>query len=91
MEECKMREEIKDSRSMRIGYIDKQLNGKATIYDKNYRRLGEIKPEGSYLVAYDSSYRRMAKWNERDDTTYDAMNRRIGKGNLLIDLYFNNN
>lgn len=83
-----MREEIKDSRRMRIGYIDKQLNGRITVYDKMNRRLGEIKPEGSYLVAYDSMNRRMAKWNERDDTTYDTMNRRMGKGNLLIDLYF---
>ena len=83
-----MREEIKDSRRMRIGYIDKQLNGRITVYDKNYRRLGEIKPEGNCLVAYDSSYRRMALWKENDDTTYDTSFRRMGKGNMLLDLYF---
>lgn len=83
-----MREEIKDSRRMRIGYIDKQLNGRITVYDKNFVRLGEIKPEGSYLVAYDKAYRKMALWKENDDTTYDTSYRKIGKGNLLIDMYF---
>lgn len=83
-----MREEIKDSRRMKIGYIDKHLNGTITVYDKNYRKLGEIKPNGNYLVAYDSSYRKMAMWKENDDTTYDTSYRRIGKGNMLIDLYF---
>ncbi len=83
-----MREELKDDRRNRIGYIDRQLNGKITVYDKSNSRLGEIRPEGSYLVAYDKSNRRMAKWNERDDYTYDSSNRRLGKGNMLIGMYF---
>ncbi|MBQ6638356.1 MAG: hypothetical protein IJH82_06850 [Lachnospiraceae bacterium] len=83
-----MREELKDSRNQRVGYIDRQLNGKITVYDKNNVRLGEIRPEGSYLVAYDKTNRRMGKWNENDDYTYDSNNRRIGKGNLLIPMYF---
>lgn len=83
-----MREELKDSRNQRFGYIDRQLNGKITVYDKNNGRLGEIRPEGNYLVAYDRNNRRMAKWYERDDYTYDNNNRRLGKGNMLIGMYF---
>ena len=30
----------------------------------------------------------MALWKENDDTTYDTSYRKIGKGNLLIDMYF---
>ena len=83
-----MREDLRDGRNQRIGSIDKQLNGRITVYDKNNVRLGEIRPEGSYLVAFDKNNRRMAKWNERDDYTYDNNNRRLGKGNMLIGMYF---
>ncbi len=83
-----MREELKDKRNMRIGYLDKQLNGRTIVYDKNNARLGEIRPEGSYLVAYDKNNRRLAKWYENDDYTYDANNRRLGKGNMLLSFYF---
>lgn len=83
-----MREDLKDSRNQRFGSIDRQLNGKIIVYDKNNRLLGEIRPEGNYLIAYDRSNRRMAKWNERDDYTYDMSNRRLGKGNMLIRMYF---
>ncbi|GEM_PF-6166880 len=83
-----MREDLKDSRNQRFGSIDRQLNGKIIVYDKNNRLLGEIRPEGNYLIAYDRSNRRMAKWNERDDYTYDMSNRRLGKGNMLIGMYF---
>lgn len=83
-----MREDLRDSRNQRIGCIDKQLNGRITVYDKNNVRLGEIRPEGSYLVAFDKNNRRMAKWYERDDCTYDNNNRRLGKGNMLIGMYF---
>ena len=83
-----MREELKDKRNQRIGYLDKQLNGRTTVYDRNNGRLGEIRPEGHYLVAYDKMNRRMGKWYENDDYTYDANNRRLGKGNMLLSFYF---
>jgi hypothetical protein len=31
----------------------------------------------------------MAKWNEKDDCTYDKNNRKLGKGNMLLGMYFN--
>ena len=40
------------------------------------------------LVAYDSRGIKMAKWYERDDWTYDRNNRRISKGNILLDMFF---
>ena len=44
-----MKEEIKDNRHQRIGYVDKELNGVITVYDKYNSRLGQIKPEGHKL------------------------------------------
>ena len=73
---------------MKIGSYETKLNGKIIVYDKNNIRLGEIKPSGSRLIAYDKMNRRIAEWNERDDYTYDSNRRRIAKGNMLIDIYF---
>ncbi len=83
-----MKETIKDKRGMKIGSYDKQLNGRIVVYDKSGIKIGEIKPEGTYLVAYDKRHMKMAKWNERDDCTYDKNNRKIGKGNMLLGMYF---
>ena len=86
-----MREDIKDNRNMRIGTIDRQLNGCITIYDKSNYRIGEIRPEGHRLYAFDKSNYRIAYWDENSDTTYDyKTNRRIDKGNLLVSLFFQN-
>ncbi len=83
-----MREDIKNSRNQKIGSIDKQLNGRITIYDKIGSRIGEIKPEGHKLVAYDKASRRIAYWDENNDTTFEPNGRRISKGNILIGMYF---
>ncbi len=85
-----MREEIKDNRNMRIGYIDKQLNGQVTIFDKNGVRIGEIRPYGHRLEAYDKTGRKLAYWDETNDTTFENNGRKIAKGNLLIGMYFQN-
>ena len=83
-----MKEPIRDARRQTIGYMDRQSNGKCTIYDKMYRRIGEIRPNGSKLEAFDHMNRRLGSWDERTDTTFDKMNRRMGKGNLLMNFYF---
>ncbi len=83
-----MKEEIKDSRRQKIGYIDRQLNGKSTIYDKMSSRLGEIKPEGHRLVAYNKIGQKLGYWDENSDATFDKIGRRIAKGNVLLDMYF---
>ena len=85
-----MREELKDNRNMRIGYIDKQLNGQITIFDKNGARIGEIRPSGHRLEAMDRTGRKFAYWDETNDTTFEWNGRRIDKGNLLIPMYFQN-
>ncbi len=83
-----MREEIKDERRQRIGYVDRQLNGKVTIYDKMNMRLGEIRPEGRRLVAYDKMNRKIAYWDETNDSTFEPNGRKITKGNILVGMYF---
>lgn len=83
-----MKEEIKDNRHQRIGYVDKELNGVITVYDKYNSRLGQIKPEGHKLVAYDKYAKRMAYWDETNDYSFDPYGKRIQKGNILVSLYF---
>ncbi len=83
-----MREEIKDSKRQRIGYIDRQLNGKITIYDKTNFKIGDIRPEGKKLVAYDKKGFKFAYWDENQDATFDKSFRKISKGNILVELFF---
>ena len=83
-----MRKDIKNNRNQKIGSIDTQLNGRSVIYNKVGSKIGELRPEGSKLVAYDKSGRRMAYWDERSDTSFESNGRRISKGNVLMDLFF---
>lgn len=83
-----MKETLKDKRGIKYGLIETSLNGKTVVYDKNNVRLGEIRPEGNYLVAYNKNNVRMGKWYENDNCTYDKNNRRLGKGNMLLGMYF---
>ena len=81
-------EEIKDVRRNRIGYIDRQLNGKCAIYDKMNMRIGELRPNGHRLEAYDKMGRKLGYWDENNDTSYDARGMRLGKGNMLMGFFF---
>ena len=90
MEECKMREEIKDSRGKRIGYIEDALYEKKNILDAQGRPLGQIRPEGNRLAAYDKAGRKLGYWDKYFDTTYTLAGIKIGKGNLLLDFFFKN-
>ena len=83
-----MREDIRDSRRNKIGSIDTQLNGKSTIYNKMGVKIGEIRPNGRKLEAFDKLGRKMAYWDETNDTTYDRMGKKITKGNILVGLFF---
>ncbi len=84
-----MREEIRDDKRNRIGYVETQSNGRTVVYDKTLSRIGEIKKEGQYDIAYDKHGSRIAKWSEKEDITYDRFNHRIGKGNMLVSMFFN--
>ena len=83
-----MREDIRDSKRNKIGSIDTQLNGKSTIYNKMGLKIGEIRPSGHRLEAFDKLGRKMAYWDESNDTTYDCLGRKMAKGNVLVMLYF---
>jgi len=83
-----MKEEIKDNMNRRIGYVEKQLNGVVTVYDKFNSRLGQMKPEGHKLVAYDKFSKKMGYWDENWNETYDAYGKKIQKGNILLGMYF---
>ncbi|MCR5248972.1 MAG: hypothetical protein K6E50_00025 [Lachnospiraceae bacterium] len=83
-----MREDIRDAKKQKIGSIDRSLNGRVVVYNKMNNKLGEIRPNGNYLVAYDKNGRKMAQWYEKDNCTYDNSGRKIAKGNILLDLYF---
>ncbi len=83
-----MRQDLKDSRNQKIGSIDTQLNGRTTIYNKMGVRIGEIRPSGHRLEAFDKIGKKIAYWDETNDTTYEPNGRKMGKGNMLIDLFF---
>lgn len=90
MEECKMREEIKDSSRRRVGYIEDALYGKKNILDDRGHKLGEIRTEAGKLWAYDAMLHRLGYWDQSINTTRDTAGRTIGKGNLLLNFFFKN-
>ena len=83
-----MRKDLKNSKNQKIGSIDTQLNGKSTIYDKMGTKLGEIRPNGHRLEAFNKLGRKIAYWDENFDTTFEPSGRRIAKGNLLVGMFF---
>ena len=82
------KEKLTDRSGKTIGYIEKFLNGTAKVYDAQSRRIGELKPQGKQLIAYDSSSRKLGYWDETRNVTFDKMGRKIGNGNMLVALYF---
>ncbi len=85
-----MQEAIKDARNMTVGYIDRRLNGCMLVYDQRHRLLGEIRPSGSRMIAYDHGHKQIAYWDKNSDCTYESSFKKIGKGNLLIELLLDN-
>ncbi|SCY30719.1 hypothetical protein SAMN02910370_02064 [Lachnospiraceae bacterium XPB1003] len=83
-----MRQDLKDSRNQKIGSIDSQLNGRSTIYNKVGSKIGELRPNGHRLEAFDKVGRKIAYWDENTDTTFEPNGRKIGKGNMLVGLFF---
>ena len=83
-----MRQDLKDNRNQKIGSIDTQLNGKSIIYNKVGAKIGEIRPNGHRLEAFDKVGKKIAYWDENNDTTFEPNGRRIDKGNLLVGLFF---
>ena len=74
---------------MKIGYIDSQLNGQSRIFNKSGVKIGELRPDGHRLNAYDKSGRKIAYWDENLDITFEVPSqRKLGKGNMLVSLFF---
>lgn len=83
------RKPIKDRYSKTIGYID-DSRSTIIVYDDRYRRVGEIKKVGNKLVAKDSRFKLVAEYDQRMDETRDPLFRKIGKGNMLVELLLKN-
>jgi hypothetical protein len=60
------------------------------LKDKNGRRIGEIKDQGSnWQVAVNANGNKLGEYNCRTNETCDKYGRRIGTGNLLAGLIYN--
>ncbi|MDR1245930.1 MAG: hypothetical protein LBK57_02750 [Clostridiales Family XIII bacterium] len=81
------KEEIRDAKRNKIGYMDRKLNGECVIYDKRSNKIGTIKPQGDRLIAYDKRNIKLGYWDESSNTTFDAKGKRLGKENLLMGFY----
>ena len=84
-----MKEAIKNNKRQTIGYTE-QSGTKVIVYDSRYRRLGEIRAEVGKQVAYDSHYKRLAVYDEKTGITKDSRFIKIGNGNLLLQIIFQN-
>ena len=81
-----MMQDIKDSRNNRIGYMN-VLTGRIEVYLNGKGRIGYIDNlNPNEHRAYNARNQKIAKWQKFDDYTYDANNRKIGKGDMLLDL-----
>ena len=83
------RKPIKDRFSRTIGYID-DSRSTIIVYNARNLRIGEIRKEGSRLVAKDSRLRTIAEYDERTNETKDAHFKKLGRGNMLIELLLKN-
>ena len=81
-----MMQDIKDVNGNIIGYMN-VLDGEIDVFLNGKGKIGFINtlyPE--VHKAYNSDSLKMAKWYKYDDCTYDAYNRKIGKGDMLLEV-----
>ena len=80
-----MYEDIRDARGNKIGYMY-LLTAKKEVYLNGKGKIGYI--DSLYPnehKAFNSRCQIVAKWKSYDDCTYDANNKKIGKGDLLLE------
>ena len=82
------KEKIKDKRGCTLGSVETFLNGTAKVYDNKNIRIGELKPQGKQIIAYSKTAQKIAYWDESRNITFDKMGRKIGNGNLLLEIFF---
>ncbi|MBR3817463.1 MAG: hypothetical protein IKJ27_12150 [Clostridia bacterium] len=72
-----------------IGYTD-EFMGKIKVYNDKRKQVGEISKLGTKYSAKDTHFRLIAEYDERTNETKDAHFRRIGKGNILVEMLLKN-
>lgn len=81
---------LRDKRGVRYGKITTDLRGDATIYNEHNVRLGTISADiTGKQNAHDSHNVRLATYDPKLNVTKDKLGRTIGKGDLLLSLFFN--
>lgn len=81
---------LRDKRGVRYGKITTDSRGDSTVYDGRNVKLGKISEDASgKLTAYDSRNVRLATYDPRMNVTKDKLGRTLGKGDLLLSLFFN--
>jgi len=80
---------LKDKRGVKFGKITTDLKGDSTVYDARNVRLGKISEDASgKLVAHDTRNVALATYDPRMNVTKDKSGHTLGKGNLLISMFF---
>lgn len=72
-----------------IGYTD-EFAGKIKVYDDRRKQIGEITKFGTKYTAKDTHLKVIAIYEERYDQTTDFYGKKLGKGNMLIELIIKN-
>lgn len=72
-----------------IGYTD-EFAGKIKVYDDRRKQVGEISKFGTKHTAKDARFKVIAIYEERYDQTTDSNGKKLGKGNMLVELILKN-
>ena len=72
-----------------IGYTD-EFAGKIKVYNDKHKLIGEISKFGTKYTARDTHLKPIAEYDERTNETKDARMRKIGRGNMLVELILKN-
>lgn len=83
-----LKERLKDKSGRTIGYVETALNNNTKVFNEKNIRIGEIKPQGNRLIAYNKMNQQIAYWDQSRNVTFDKMGRKIGSGNILLTLFF---
>ena len=81
---------LKDSRGHIIGHIKTEGGGKIIVQDMHSCKLGEIRTDSAGIkTAYDRHSVKIASYDPKLDVTKDRHSLKLGKGDLLLSLFFN--
>lgn len=72
-----------------IGYTD-EFAGKIKVYDDRHKQVGEITKFGTKHTAKNARFKVIAIYEERYDQTTDSYGKKLGKGNMLVELLLKN-